>query len=131
KAGPKELKQSYISALFETLLGRKWTQENEKEAFALLGRMTDSEDRAEVLTAEVPALYRLVDAIIAGRQADADEELHDKGKTNELTRTQLLQKKANFGKAAKTAIANKIGKEAETAPAPLRPWLRMEKAYLD
>ena len=36
EAGPKEFKLSYISALFDTLIGRKWSDENEKEAFALL-----------------------------------------------------------------------------------------------
>ncbi len=82
--GPKEFKLSYISALFDTLLSVKWSEEHEKEAFALLPRLTDSEDPADMLTMEVPALYRLVDAMIAGRQAHDNEQLHDKGKTDEL-----------------------------------------------
>ncbi len=131
EAGPKEFKLSYISALFETLIGRKWTEENEKEAFTLLPRLTDSDEPADVLTAEVPALYRLVDAMIAGRQAHADEELHDQGKTDELTRTQLMEKKIEFAKAAKTAVAERLGAEVEKASVPLSPWLKMEKAYLD
>jgi autotransporter-associated beta strand protein len=131
EAGPKEFKLSYISALFDTLLGRKWSEENEKEVFALLPRLTDSSEPADVLSAQVPALYRLVDAMVAGRQAGADEELHDQGKTDELTRTQLMQKKLEFAKAAKTAVAQRLGKEAESASAPFAPWLRMEKAFLD
>jgi hypothetical protein len=131
EAGPKEFKPSYISALFDTLIGRKWTDDNEQEAFALLSQLNDSEEPADVLTVEVPALYRLVDAMIAGRQAHANEELHDQGKTDELTRTQLAEKKIEFAKAAKTAVAERLSKEAEKASAPLSPWLRMEKAYLD
>lgn len=131
EAGPKEFKLAYISALFETLIGRKWTDENEKEAFALLPKLTDADEPAEVLTTEVPALYRLVDAMVVSRQARANEELHDQGKTDKLTRAQLMEKNIAFAKAAKTAVAERLGTEAEKASSPLSPWMRMEKAYLD
>jgi hypothetical protein len=131
ETGPADYRLSYISALFEALIGRKWTDENEKEAFALLTRLIDSDEPADVLSVEVPALYRLVDAMIVARQARANEELRDKGGTQQLTRTQLAAKRIEFDKAAKEAVASRLGKEAEKASAALAPWLRMEKAYLN
>src|SRR5262249_28295230 len=90
-----------------------------------------SGEPADVLMAEVPALYRLVDAMVAARQTHSDKELHDKGKIDELTRTQLLEKKQEFATAAKRAIAEQLGHEAKKASSVLSPWLRMEQAYLD
>ena len=131
KVGPKDFKLSYINSLFDTLIGRKWNDENENEVFSLLPKLTDSEEPADVLTAEVPALYRLVDGMVAGRVARANGDLRDKGKSDELTRTQLAEKRNEFAKAAKTAVAQRLGREVENSSTVLRPWLRMEKAYLD
>ena len=66
--------------MFDTLLGRNWTDEIEQEAFRLLPQLSDSEEAGERLMVQVPALYRLVDAMISQRQAAAERTLHDQGK---------------------------------------------------
>ena len=94
-------------------------------------QLTDAADAGDRLMAEVPALYRLVDAMIRNRQAAAEQELHDKGEVDKLTRTQLAAKKAEIRKAARTGVAKRLAEEAAKEKGPLAPWLRIEKAYLD
>ncbi len=69
--------------------------------------------------------------MISQRQAAAERTLHDQGKTDELTRTELMKKKAEFAKLARTEVAKRLGEEAAKANPSLAPWLRMEQAYLD
>jgi predicted Zn-dependent protease len=131
ETAPKRLKLAYINSLFDVLLSRRWTDDNEKEVFGLLFRLTDSKEESKVLTVEVPALHRLVDAMISRREERANEELRDKGSTDKLTRKELNRKKVEFGKAAKKAIAERLGETAKETRGPMVPWLRLEKAYLD
>ncbi len=138
-AAQRSYRLAYISALFDALVGRSWTEENEKEAFSLLPQLSDSDDATGRLLVEVPALYRLVDGMVAERQVHDEQELRDKGNVNELTRTELAKKKAEFAKDAKTAVSARLAEEskpyaAERADAfarALLPWLRIEQAYLD
>ena len=131
KTAADDYKGPYIAALFETLLTRNWSDENEQEAFQLLPQLSPAEAESQKLLAQVPALYRLVDAMISGRQAAADRQMHDEGKVNELTRTELAKKKAEFAKSARIEVAKRLGEEAAKLGGPLAPWLRMEQAYLD
>ena len=149
-AASDEYKAAYLTNLFDTLLTWKWSEEIENEAFGLLHRLAevgvapaDGPEPAEAgsptrevangdrLMIEVPALYRLVDSMLTARQAAADEKLHDGGKVNELTRTELAAKKAEFRKAARQGLAARLAVEAAKEKGPLAPWLRMERAYLD
>ncbi len=97
----------------------------------MLPQLSPAEAESQKLLAQVPALYRLVDAMISGRQAAADRQMHDEGKVNELTRTELAKKKAEFAKSARIEVAKRLGAEATKLGGPLAPWLRMEQAYLD
>ena len=97
----------------------------------MLPQLSPEETESQKLLAQVPALYRLVDAMISGRQAAADRQMHDEGKVNELTRTELAKKKAEFAKSARIEVAKRLGDEAAKLGGPLAPWLRMEQAYLD
>lgn len=130
-SAPEEFKQSYISALFEALLARRWTEAVEEEAFTVLRRLSDADDADERLPVELPALYRLVDAMIANRQAAAERSLQDAGDTNKLTRTELAKKKAEFRKAARAELAARLAAEAKKEDGPLGKWLHMEQTWLD
>ena len=137
-AASDEYKAAYLTNLFDTLLTWKWSEEIENEAFGLLHRLAevgvapDGPEPAEAgsptrevangdrLMIEVPALYRLVDSMLTARQAAADEKLQDGGKVNELTRTELAAKKAEFRKAARQGLAARLAAESAKERGPLR-----------
>jgi predicted Zn-dependent protease len=126
-----ELKPSYIAALFDTLLTRKWTDEIEREAFSQMRELSDAEEPADRLLVEVPALYRLVDSMLANRQAAAEQKLHDRGEVDKLTRTELAKKRTEIRNAARQGLAARLAGDAAKEMGPLAPWLRIERAYLD
>jgi len=141
-SAPGQYKSSYLAGLFEVLLTRAWTDDLETEAFQLLRQLSTGQDPTENrLAVQLPALYRLVDRMIANRYARADKELHDQGKVDQLTRTELLKKQAEQTKAARAGVAARLAAEADTSKNskdkdaannnPLTPWLRIEQAYLD
>ena len=132
KSATTEQKPGYISTLFDALLSPRWTEALEQEAFALLPQLTAGNDEPDQSFVQVPALYRLVDRMIAGRIAAAEQVLHDKGNVDKLTRTELAQKKADIRKAARADVAARLAAAAAADPkGPLAPWLRIERAYLD
>ena len=126
-------RSSYVSTLFDTLLGWKWSEAIETEAFATWHHLADAAEpgTTDPLVIEVPALYRLVDSMIANRQAAAKEKLHDAGNVDKLTRTELAAKIAEFRKAAREGVAARLAAEAAKKPGSLEPWLRIEQSYLD
>ncbi|HZZ27728.1 MAG TPA: VIT domain-containing protein [Pirellulales bacterium] len=139
-SAPKEFKPGYISALFDALLSHKWTEANEQEAFGWWHQLSTAEDDTARLGVQIPALYRLVDGMITARQAHDEQALHDEGKTDQLTRIELRDKKAEFAKASKAALSDRLAAEAtkvenanksDPHDLPLLPWLHMEQAYLD
>ena len=124
----------YTAALFDTLLSQKWTAEIESEALHLLPQLSNAEEPSRKLVAEVPALHRFVDAMLASRIAAADRELNDKGGVDKLTRTELAAKKAEFKKNAQISFAKFLADEAtahEQTKNPLADWLRIESFWLD
>jgi hypothetical protein len=134
KEATPELKRSYVTALLDALLAHKWSDEIEREAFSLLPQLSDGLEGPSRLFAQIAALHRLDDAMLAGRQAHANEELHDKGNTDKLTRTELAKKSAESRKAALTGLAKRLAEEAaqaEKAKNPLSNWFRIEQAWLE
>src|SRR5262249_7443663 len=130
-SAPKQYKQSYISSLFDTLLTQKWTDEIETEAFARLRDLPDAEEPAARLAVEVPALYRLNDAMLCGRIAARQRNLHDQGHVDNLTRPELAKKNAEIATAARIGLSKRLAEEAAKETGALAPWLRMEQAWLD
>ena len=132
-AATDSYKPSYISTLFDTLLGWKWSEAIESEAFATWHHLADAAEpgTTDPLVFEVPALYRLVDSMIANRQAAAKEKLHDAGNVDKLTRSELAAKKAEFRKAAREGVAARLAAEAAKKPGSLEAWLWIEQSYLD
>lgn len=131
---PADLKPGYRDLLFNELLSRPWTDELEQEAFQLLRQLSRANDPAATLMVQLPALHRLVDAMLANREAHDEKLLRDAGEVNKLTRTELATKRAESRQASRTALAARLTSEAdkeETAMGPLAGWLRMEQMWLE
>ncbi len=151
----QDYRAAYTSALFEVLLSTKWTEQIEQEAFALWKTLykapeptkwSDEIEPAEVtrlrqleealqlgdrLAAEVPALYRLIDAMLANRVTSAEQKLNDQGGQDKLTRQELAAKKAEIRKAAREGLLKRFGEAANQVEGPLAPWLRIERLWLN
>jgi predicted Zn-dependent protease len=131
KTAADDYKRLYRSELFDALLGRPWEERLEDEAFALLLQLPETKEPAERLAVQVPALYRLVDAMITNRQAANEKQLGDSGDTTKLTRTELAKKRVELKKAAMAAIADRLASLAKDEANPLTPWLRIEQTWLN
>lgn len=150
-----DYRSSYINSLFDALLATKWSEEIEREAFARLKelykapeptRWSDEIEPAEVailrkleearhlgdrLAVEIPALHRLVDAMLTNRITRAEQQLNDQGGQDKLTRQELTAKKAEIRKAAKTGLALHLADEAKKTEGQLAFWVQMEGLTLD
>ena len=131
---PADLKPGYIDLLFNDLLARPWTDKLEQEAFQVLRQLSRAHDPEATLSVQLPALYRLVDAMLANREAGQEKQLRDAGEVNKLTRTELALKRRESTKASRLAFAARLTSEAdkdEASQGPLAGWLRMEQMWLD
>lgn len=128
--------------LFNELLKRAWTEENEIEAFGLLDDLSSAETKTARGAAQVEALHRLVDAMNHARFKASMTKLLDQGHPEELTRTELAAKQMEFRKAARTGLADRLSEEVATrtgevddgteqAGSLLRDWLNIERMYFD
>ena len=129
-----DLKPGYYDLLFTDLLARPWTDELELEAFQVLRQLSRANEPDATLSVQLPALHRLVDAMLANRTARDEKLLHDAGEINKLTRTELATKRAQMKKASRMAFASRLMAEAdkdEAAKGQLATWLRMEQMWLD
>ena len=134
-----DYKIAYASSLFETLLTVKWSDAIEQEAFARLLDLSDAAEPVDRLAVQIPALHRLVDAMLANRQALAESQLGDQGEQNKLTRKELAAKKAEFRTTGREQLATRLGEQAgilllqKRVPNAegLAGWMRIEKAWLD
>jgi predicted Zn-dependent protease len=127
--------------LFNELLTRTWSEENELEAFTLLDYVSAADSMAVRATVQVESLHRLVDAMLAARFKASMTKLQDEGHPEELTRTELSEKQIEFQKAARTGMADRLADEAVKRSALdgdtgwvstiLRDWLLVERMYLD
>ena len=137
-----DYKTAYVSSLFETLLTVKWSDAIEQEAFARLLDLSDAVEAADRLAVQIPALHRLVDALLTNRQALAESQLGDQGEQNKLTRKELAAKKAEFRTTAREQLSARLVDRTPTSDqdrpdvgvrstADLASWMRIEKAWLD
>jgi Flp pilus assembly protein TadD len=126
-----DYKAGYVSVLFEALLSTGWTEGIEQEAFDRLRDLSTADEPVDRLVLQVPALYRLVDAMLANRQALSQKELNDQGQSNQLTRQQLAEKKAEFRKAALSGVAARLAAESAKEQGLIKPWLVIERTWID
>lgn len=143
-SAPADHKSAYVVALFEALLTTNWSDAIEAEAFSRWRELTDQPLLADRLAVELPALFRLNDAMLANRISLAEQQLADQGESNKLTRKELAKKKAEIRFAAKTALserlAKEIAREEKTTNRIVVPigkgfgrldWLKMEQVWLN
>ncbi len=152
---PDDLKPGYRDLLFNDLLARPWTDELEQEAFQTLRLLSRANEPDATLSVQLPALHRLVDAMLANRSARDEKLLRDAGEVNKLTRTELATKRAEARKASRVAFALRLTAEADkeeklavaalarvredaektrvlaNAATALAAWIRMEQMWLD
>lgn len=125
-----DFRQAYVSTLFETLLTTAWTESIEQEAFARLRELSSAEPHKR-LEVQLPALYRLVDAMLANRQAAAERLLSDQGGQEKLTRKELAAQKNEIRHKACLQLASRLSEEAKKEDGPLSNWFKIEQTWLD
>lgn len=139
------LKESNAAAftveLFNGLLARRWSEEIESEAFALLDYVSAADSMAVRVTAQVESLHRLVDVMLSARFSASMAKFQDEGHPEALTRAELSARQIEFQHAARTGMAARLADEsvkrsaldgdAGWASNVLRDWLNVERMYLD
>ena len=129
-------KAGYVSALFDTLLTSRWTNEIENEAFTRWKELSELTVPVDRMSAEMNGLMRLVDAMLANRIAAAERQLGDQGAQDQLTRRELATKKAEIRKSARIGLSARLAQEAvksenEEKIPRLSVGLRIEQNWLD
>jgi Flp pilus assembly protein TadD len=127
----EEYKRMYRNELFDALLSQPWNEKLEAEAFALLRQLPDGTSATEQLVVQVPALHRLIDAMLANRNTAIEKQLGDSGDSTKLTRPELAKKRAELRKAAMTAVADRLAALAKDDKNPLALWLQIEESWLN
>ncbi|HEY4261235.1 MAG TPA: VIT domain-containing protein, partial [Schlesneria sp.] len=130
-SAPADLKQSYISSLFEALLVAEWTDAIEREAFDRLKDLSDAPDANDRLIVEIPALYRLVDSMLANRQRVGERKLTDEGGLDKLTRKELAAKKQDIQRTSRVELAARLQQQAGQTDGPLANWLTIERTWIE
>ncbi|HTN75178.1 MAG TPA: hypothetical protein VL096_08025, partial [Pirellulaceae bacterium] len=130
QSAPDAWRAAYRLTLFEALLAQPWNNDHEQEAFALLKQLSSDTDVHLRLTTELPALHRLVDALLEGRRNQAERVWRDAGETDKLTRSEVQTKRAEYLRDARRGLAAALGDQAAQAKGPLADWLRMEQNWL-
>lgn len=130
-SAPADLKQAYISSLFEALLVAEWTDAIEQEAFDRLKDLSDAPDANDRLIVEIPALCRLVDSMLANRQRVGERKLTDEGGLDKLTRKELAAKKQGIQRSGRTELAARLQQEAKKTDGPLSNWLTIERTWIE
>jgi tetratricopeptide (TPR) repeat protein len=120
-------------ALFDALRNLAWTEDNERELFALLPEFRRGDDTPQGLFAAATRLSQLIDSLIAGRIAAATKAMTDQAESEKLTRTELQTRQQAIQTAARTGVADRLTAEAArfAADTDFSAWLRIERATLD
>ncbi len=141
KEGPKKHRAHYANQLFNALLGQPWSAEYEDEALGLVEQLSDAEQPAQRLLAQVQALYRLTDRMVKARY---DARMAKVEHQEDLTRIQLREKQEENLRLAREGFANRLRKARggggylrmrypPTAqhPQALAQWINVERLYLE
>ncbi|MEX0938608.1 MAG: VIT domain-containing protein [Pirellulales bacterium] len=126
--GPDDYRAAYAQSLFNTLLAQRWTAEYETESLKLIEQLSTADSAAQRLVEQVQGLYRWTDAMAKGR---FDVAMDTVEKKEDLTRTELQEKQRENLKAARSQLAERLREAARDADENLRPWLVIERIYLE
>jgi predicted Zn-dependent protease len=125
--GPALYRTSYAGELFQALLSQPWSAEYEDEAFLLLNKLSDADDKDERLKAQVAALYRLTDRMIDARRAAKMKAIDHPEK---LSRIELQKKQEEALRQARIGFADRLRAAARKANGPLASWLTIERLHV-
>jgi len=114
--------------LFDALLGQPWSAAIQDEAFGILEEQSYAAPSEDQLRIQVAALYRLADRMVQARyEALMGAVEHQE----ELTRTELRDLQSENLRTAREDFAERLQEEMPKQPEALRPWLEIERLYLD
>src|SRR5262249_5675254 len=126
--GPEQHRITYARQFFDALLAQLWSAEYEDEALALLDKLSEAEDLGARLFAQVEALHRLTDRMVAARYDTAMKKVEHREKR---TRTELRDKQNEARRLARTEFADRLHKAVVNRADALAPWLIIERLYLE
>ncbi len=126
--GPEQYRAAYALQLFNTLLSQLWSAPIEDEAFTLLERLSDAEEPADRLFAQVSALYRLTDAMVNARNQAGLAQIEDIEQLKRLDRREKTEEQLRL---AREGFADRLKQEMPRHQGALVQWLNIERLYLD
>ena len=126
--GPEKHWAHYANLLFNALLAQPWSAEYEDEALGLLQRLSDAKQPAQRLLAQVQALYRLTDRMVQARYNARMAKVENQ---EELSRTELRDKKKENLRLAREGFAQRLRMARAEHPQALAQWLNVERLYLE
>ena len=126
--GPQVHRANFARQLFDALLSQPWSEELEREAFSLLPGLSDAEDPAERLQAQVAALVRLTDGMVQARNAALMARVEH---PENLTRTELRAKQQANLRTAREQFADRLQQSTAGLPEALAPWIEIEVLHLN
>ena len=124
-----ENRAACAAALFNVLLSQPWSADHENELFSMLDKLSDAEEPAQRLAAEIAALYRLTDRMVQARFEASMAKIEHQEK---LTRTELAAKRAENIQLAREELCRSAAKRNAKANRGIScQWLNIERLYLD
>ncbi|WP_162275850.1 VIT domain-containing protein [Roseimaritima ulvae] len=121
-------------ALFNILLERPWTAEQETEAADLIPQLGVSSTDVSPLPEQTRGLAEFVDTMLRQRQAASMAELQNSAEFDSLTRTELRAKRREFLRAAREGVVKVVVRSANATHDindELAAWLQLERLTLD
>jgi predicted Zn-dependent protease len=128
KGAPAEYRAAYAQQLFNALLGQPWKAAYEDEAFGLLDRLSDAEQRSQREAAEIAALCRMTDCMVQARFQDRMKAVEHPEK---LTRAELRAKQVENLRRAREDYAERLHKAMAARQGRIVQWMNVERLYLD
>ncbi|HUT12367.1 MAG TPA: VIT domain-containing protein [Thermoguttaceae bacterium] len=114
--------------LFDALLGQPWSAAIQAEAFAILEKQSYAAPSEDQLRIQVEALYRLTDRMVQARYEGLMGAVEHQ---EELSRSELRDLQSKNLRTAREDFSECLQEEMPKQPEALRPWLEVERLYLD
>jgi Flp pilus assembly protein TadD len=130
-SGPAKYRASYANQLFDALLTQVWGAPLEDEALSLLERLSDADEPGAQLRAQVAALYRLTDAMVAARHRQAMNRLEQDEQHKQLHERERRKVEAEQLQLARQGFADRLQQEQSKRTGAIVAWLEIERLYLD
>ncbi len=127
-SGPAKYRRQYQSELFGQLLSLPWADARLAEAYELVPVfLTDAEGKPAPAVDAIGPLMRLTDWAVQARNAALQAEITN---PERLTRPELKAKRDEATRQARGEVIDRLTKFEAMAPAPLKPWAKLERLTL-